>query len=48
MEQGATSRDVYLPEGSWVDGNDPAVIYEGPIWLDYDAPLDVLPYFIKE
>ncbi|ENN81184.1 hypothetical protein YQE_02408, partial [Dendroctonus ponderosae] len=48
MEQGATSRDVYLPEGSWVDGNDPAVKYEGPIWLDYNAPLDVLPYFIKE
>jgi alpha-glucosidase (family GH31 glycosyl hydrolase) len=48
IEEGATSRDVVLPSGSWKDGND-GTVYEGPQTLkDYSAPIDVLPYFIKQ
>ncbi|KAJ8922534.1 hypothetical protein NQ315_007564 [Exocentrus adspersus] len=46
--EGAISRDVYLPKGSWKDGNSDE-IYEGPITIeDYPAPMEVLPYFIKQ
>lgn len=48
LEQGATSRDVVLPAGSWVDGNDGTVYSGNQTLKDYPAPLDVLPYFIRE
>ncbi|EDW51219.1 GM17717 [Drosophila sechellia] len=45
--EGATKRDIYLPEGKWKDGNSDQV-YTGPTWvMDYDAPLDTLPYFMR-
>ncbi|KAJ0175337.1 hypothetical protein K1T71_009478 [Dendrolimus kikuchii] len=45
LEEGATSRDIYLPVGEWRDGNT-GEVYSGPITIhDYPAPLDVLPYF---
>ncbi|CAG9859821.1 unnamed protein product [Phyllotreta striolata] len=41
-------RNIYLPSGTWKDGNN-GTIYEGPVVLEhYDAPIDVLPYFIKQ
>lgn len=46
--EGATSRDVYLPKGEWKDGND-GTVYTGPTTLfDYPAPIEILPYFIKQ
>lgn len=46
--QGATSRDVILPSGCWIDGNNETV-YEGNQTLkNYPAPLEVLPYFIRQ
>jgi alpha-glucosidase (family GH31 glycosyl hydrolase) len=48
VEEGGTSRDIVLPSGSWKDGND-GKVYEGPqILEDYSAPIDVLPFFIKQ
>jgi alpha-glucosidase (family GH31 glycosyl hydrolase) len=48
IEEGATSRDIVLPSGSWKDGND-GKVYEGPqILKAYPAPIDVLPFFIKQ
>lgn len=45
LRQGQNSRHIYLPRGTWLDGNT-NVTYEGPRWLmDYPAPLDTLPYF---
>jgi len=45
--EGAVSRDIYLPTGTWRDQN--GELHNGPIWLrDFPAPLDVLPYFVKE
>ena len=50
MEEGAVTRDVYLPSGTWRDGNNmEAEPVTGPTWIrDYDAPLFVLPYFVKD
>lgn len=45
--EGATSRDIYLPQGTWIDqdGN----TYQGKAWLrNYPAPLSVVPYFVKQ
>lgn len=48
VEDARDERDIYLPKGTWKDGNT-NVIHKGPKWImDYPAPLDVLPYFIKE
>nr|AHH86056.1 glycoside hydrolase family 31 [Phaedon cochleariae] len=47
LSEGATSRKVYLPRGTWRDGNNDT-IYTGPISLDYSADINTLPYFIKE
>ncbi|XP_044254381.1 myogenesis-regulating glycosidase [Tribolium madens] len=48
VQEGAISRDVVLPVGSWKDGNN-GTIYEGPqILKGYSAPIDILPYFIKQ
>lgn len=47
VEELATKRDIYLPKGKWQDGNT-NLIHVGPKWImDYSAPLDVLPYFIR-
>lgn len=48
VEKGKTQRDIYLPVGCWKDGNNGS-IYNGKRWLkNYPAPLDVLPYFIRQ
>ena len=44
----AVSREVYLPAGKWKDGNSDEV-HTGPKTIsNYLAPLDILPYFIKQ
>ncbi|XP_046966921.1 myogenesis-regulating glycosidase-like [Vanessa cardui] len=46
--EGATSRDIYLPAGKWLDQGNPKNIVQGPTWLrGYSAGLDVLPYFVR-
>ncbi|XP_047003771.1 myogenesis-regulating glycosidase-like [Schistocerca americana] len=49
LEEGAVSRDIYLPRGSWRDEADPEhPTVDGPAWLaNYSAPLSVLPYFTR-
>ena len=45
-QEGAVTRDIYLPSGKWKDGNSD-IIHVGPKKIDeYEAPLDVLPYFL--
>ncbi|KAJ8684313.1 hypothetical protein QAD02_020105 [Eretmocerus hayati] len=47
IEEGAVTRNIYLPAGKWQDPTTDKV-YVGPKWLtDYPAPLNVLPYFNK-
>ncbi len=47
MEQGATSRSVVIPEGQWIDYNNPSNIYNGNDTIDYPAPLETLPMFVR-
>ena len=47
VEQGATKRMVYLPVGTWISYWD-GKRYQGNQHIIVDAPLDVLPIFIKE
>jgi alpha-D-xyloside xylohydrolase len=46
LERGAERRMVYLPVGEWVDYWSREV-YQGPSWLNYPAPLEILPLFIR-
>ncbi len=47
MVEDATARDIYLPEGNWVDYWTSDII-NGPARLEgYPAPLDRLPLFIR-
>lgn len=47
--EGTTHRDIYLPAGYWRDENHPErACIQGPIWLkNYEAPIEMLPYFTK-
>lgn len=47
MKQGATSREVRFPSGTWVDINNPANVYAGGTTAMVDAPLEVLPLFAR-
>ena len=47
LEEGARSRDIYLPKGQWRDASTDQ-IYQGPMWLtDYKVDLFSLPYFAR-
>lgn len=39
-------RKIYLPEGKWIEYWNKSEV-DGPCWVDVDAPLDVLPLYIK-
>lgn len=47
LEQGATKRMVYLPEGTWYDYWTGEAL-EGKRYMLRDAPIDVCPLYIKE
>jgi len=44
--EGATSRSVYFPRGCWRDATS-GRRFDGPRSAGVDAPLDVLPYFVR-
>jgi len=47
LKEGARTREVYLPKGKWYDfWSDKA--YQGPARVCVDAPLDVVPLFVKD
>lgn len=47
MTEGATSRPVTFPSGTWIDYRDPSKHYEGGSTVEYQAPLEILPLFVK-
>lgn len=48
LHKGDTSRKVYLPEGAkWKDVNSEQ-IFDGGQWVNYDAPLEIIPLFLKD
>ena len=46
VQEGATTRTLYLPVGSWVDFWTGKTI-DGNQWITVDAPWDTIPVFIK-
>jgi len=44
---GARDRQVYLPEGAWIDFWNPATRVVGPVTINADAPLDRLPLYVR-
>lgn len=47
LKQGAVSRNIYIPDGKWIDWNNPEVDYLGPAEFSYNAPLETIPLFIR-
>ncbi len=48
MAQGVTKRSITFPSGStWMDFTNPNKRYQGGETISYDAPLDVLPLFVR-
>lgn len=47
LEQDANDRLIVFPEGEWIDYNNPSKIYHTGNMLVYDAPLNVLPMFVR-
>lgn len=47
MTPGTTSRTVRLPEGLWINANNPTQTVRGDSTVTVDAPLGVLPMFVR-
>lgn len=48
VEKGAVTKDVYFPEGEWINYNDKKTVYKGGQWITVDSPLNVIPLFVKK
>lgn len=48
VKKGALIKEVYLPEGEWIDFNNKKTLYKGTQWITCDAPLNVTPLFVKK
>jgi len=46
VEKGITSKDIYLPEGEWIDFHS-GKEYSGPSWINYPLTLENIPVFVK-
>lgn len=48
LNQGATSRRIVFPlEGKWIDYNEPTKVFAAGDTVEYAAPLEVLPLFVR-
>ena len=45
---GDRARDVYFPRGRWRSYWDDSVVYDGPLHAVVEAPLDVIPVFVRD
>lgn len=48
VKKGAVTKQVYLPEGEWIDFNDGRTKYEGEQTITYKTPLNIVPLFVKK
>jgi alpha-glucosidase len=48
VKKSARTKNLYLPEGLWIDFNDKKTEYTGEQWLTVDAPLDIIPMFVRK
>ena len=47
MTQGARSREVLFPAGTWINLNNDKLTYQGGTTAEVDAPLSELPMFVR-
>lgn len=50
IQEGVTSRNVYLPQGKWVNYNDKSTVHDasaGGMNITASAPIDEIPVFVK-
>lgn len=47
VEKEVSNWSVYLPQGEWVDYNNPEVTYKGKQWIQYPVTLSTIPMFVK-
>jgi alpha-glucosidase len=47
VEKEATIKQVYLPQGEWIDYNDGMTLYRGKQWVEYPVTLSTIPVFVK-
>lgn len=48
VKKGARTKNVYLPEGTWVDYNNKQTTYTGEQWISVEASLSSVPMFVKQ
>jgi alpha-glucosidase len=48
VEEGASTKRIYLPKGEWIGFNDKSTSYEGNQWIDYPVILESIPQFVKK
>lgn len=48
VKKSARHRNLYLPEGTWIDFNDKKTEYFGEQWMTVDAPLSKIPMFVRK
>lgn len=48
VKKSARSKNLYLPEGTWIDFNDKKTEYSGEQWMTTDAPLNKIPVFVRK
>lgn len=48
VKKNARKRNLYLPEGQWIDFNDKKTVHDGEQWVSVDAPLGVIPMFVRK
>jgi alpha-glucosidase len=47
VKKGARTKQVYLPNGEWIDFNDKQTTYLGGQTITYRSPLNIIPIFVK-
>ncbi|MCB9014977.1 MAG: DUF4968 domain-containing protein [Lentimicrobiaceae bacterium] len=48
VEKESSSKQIYLPQGEWIDYNNGKTVYQGRQWIAYDTPLNVIPIFVRK
>jgi alpha-glucosidase len=48
LKKAGRVKTVYLPAGEWIDFNDKQTVYRGGQSITYNAPLNVIPVFVRK
>jgi len=48
VEENATSKEVYLPQGEWIDYHNKQNVFKGKRWIEVETQLEQIPVFVKK